>query len=141
MKRPLIPGRAAPKGPRSASCAPASWCATLVDISARRRSTTRPGRGPVTVTSQVNPDMRPPRCLWSRWRGERRGGDRRLNRHAKFVPRAPGRAIELRFTPDLLFRTTRAFSEAARMARCSTTQGAPGHLTPDERPTSWKNED
>ena len=64
-----------------------------------------------------------------------------LNRHAKFLRGRLGRAIELKFTPDLKFLHDDTFNEAARMSRLFDDPRVRRDLHPDEPSAAWKDED
>jgi ribosome-binding factor A len=64
-----------------------------------------------------------------------------LNRHAKFLRGRLGKAIDMRFTPDLKFIHDESFDEAARMSRLFDDPRVRRDLTPDEPSDSWKDED
>jgi ribosome-binding factor A len=64
-----------------------------------------------------------------------------LNRHAKFLRGRLGRAIDMKFTPDLKFLHDDSFDEAARMNRLFDDPRVRRDLTPDEPSASWKDED
>ena len=72
---------------------------------------------PVTVTQvRMSPDLRHAVCFV-----EPLGGQKysvvvdALNRHAKFLRGRLGRAIEMKFTPDLKFVHDETFNEASRI--------------------------
>lgn len=64
-----------------------------------------------------------------------------LNRHAKFLRGRLGRAIELKFTPDLKFLHDESFDEAQRMSRLFDDPKVRQDLTPQPPSDSWKDED
>ena len=68
-----------------------------------------------------------------------------LNRHAKFLRGRLGRAIEMKFTPDLKFLHDESFNEAQRMDRLfddpKVRQDLRTDFTPDAPSDSWKDED
>jgi len=64
-----------------------------------------------------------------------------LNRHKSFIRGHLGRAIELRFTPELHFRHDDTFLEAERIARLFDDPRVRQDLTPDEPSDSWKDAD
>jgi ribosome-binding factor A len=64
-----------------------------------------------------------------------------LNRHAKFIRGRLGKAIDMKFTPDLKFLHDESFNEAARMNRLFDDPRVRRDLTPDEPSASWKDED
>lgn len=64
-----------------------------------------------------------------------------LNRHSKFLRGRLGRAIEMRFTPQLKFLHDESFDEAARMNRLFEDPRVRRDLTPDEPSAAWKDED
>ena len=64
-----------------------------------------------------------------------------MNRHAKFVRGRLGRAIDMRFTPELKFLHDESFNEAARMTRLFEDPRVRRDLTPDEPFDSWKDDD
>jgi len=69
-----------------------------------------------------------------------------LNRHAKFLRGRLGRAIDMKFTPDLKFLHDESFNEAARMNRLFDDPRVQKDLVrrdlePDEPSDSWKDED
>ncbi len=64
-----------------------------------------------------------------------------MNRHAKFVRGRLGRAIDMRFTPELKFLHDESFNEAARMTRLFEDPRVRRDLTPDEPSDSWKDDD
>jgi ribosome-binding factor A len=64
-----------------------------------------------------------------------------LNRHAKFIRGRLGKAIDMKFTPDLKFLHDESFDEAARMNRLFDDPRVRRDLTPDEPSASWKDED
>jgi ribosome-binding factor A len=64
-----------------------------------------------------------------------------LNRHKSFIRGHLGRAIELRFTPELHFRHDDTFLEAERIARLFDDPKVRQDLTPDEPSDSWKDQD
>lgn len=97
----------------------------------------------VTVTEvRVNPDLRHATVYV-----EPLGGDnaeevvKALNKHSRFIRGHLGRAIELRFTPDLHFRHDETFNEAARMAKLFDDPKVRQDLTPQPPSDSWKDED
>lgn len=72
---------------------------------------------PITVTQvRMSPDLRHAICFV-----EPLGGQKysvvvdALNRHAKFLRGCLGRAIEMKFTPDLKFVHDETFNEASRI--------------------------
>ena len=72
---------------------------------------------PITVTQvRLSPDLRHAICFV-----EPLGGEKfsvvvdALNRHAKFLRGRLGRAIEMKFTPDLKFVHDETFNEASRI--------------------------
>jgi ribosome-binding factor A len=73
---------------------------------------------PVTVTEvRMSPDLRHATCFVE----PLGGGDAKtvvaaLNKHSKFLRGQLGRAVELKFTPELRFVHDKSFNEAARMA-------------------------
>lgn len=64
-----------------------------------------------------------------------------VNRHAKFLRGHLGRAIDMRFTPELKFLHDESFNEAARMAKLFDDPKVRRDLTPDEPSDSWKDDD
>jgi ribosome-binding factor A len=64
-----------------------------------------------------------------------------LNRHAKFLRGRLGRAIELKFTPDLKFLHDETFNEAARMSRLFDDPKVRQDLAPQPPSDGWKDED
>lgn len=64
-----------------------------------------------------------------------------LNRHAKFIRGRLGKAIDMKFTPDLKFLHDESFNAAARMNRLFDDPRVRRDLTPDEPSASWKDED
>jgi len=68
-----------------------------------------------------------------------------LNRHAKFLRGRLGRAIEMKFTPDLKFLHDESFNEAQRMDRLfddpKVRQDLRTDFAPDAPSDSWKDED
>ena len=102
---------------------------------------------PVTVTQvRVSPDLRHATVFV-----EPLGGGHApevvtgMNRHARFLRGRLGRAVELKFTPDLKFLHDESFNEAARMGRLfddpRVQQDLRRDLTPDEPSDSWKDPD
>lgn len=64
-----------------------------------------------------------------------------LNRHKSFIRGHLGRAIELRFTPELHFRHDDSFLEAQRIEKLFDDPRVRQDLTPDEPSDSWKDAD
>ena len=64
-----------------------------------------------------------------------------LNRHAKFLRGRLGRAIEMKFTPDLKFLHDESFDEAQRMSRLFDDPKVRQDLAPQPPSDSWKDED
>ena len=64
-----------------------------------------------------------------------------LNRHAKFLRGRLGRAIDMKFTPDLKFLHDESFDEAARMSRLFDDPKVRQDLAPRPPSDSWKDED
>jgi ribosome-binding factor A len=145
MKRPTLPGRAAPRGPTQRQLRAGELLRhALVDIFREEEINDPVLKGvSVTVTEvRVNPDLRHATVFVEPLGGENAAAvTGALNRHAKFIRGHLGHAIELRFTPDLLFRHDESFSEAARMARLFDDPRVRQDLTPDEPSDSWKDED
>ena len=64
-----------------------------------------------------------------------------LNRHARFLRGRLGRAIDMKFTPDLKFLHDESFDEAARMSRLFDDPKVRQDLAPQPPSDSWKDED
>src|SRR4029453_3159164 len=68
-----------------------------------------------------------------------------LNRHAKFLRGRLGRAIDMKFTPDLKFLHDESFDEAQRMSALFDDPRVQQDLRTDYSPNapsaSWKDED
>ena len=97
----------------------------------------------VTVTEvRVNPDLRHAMVFVEPLGGEHADEVvKALNKHARFIRGHLGRAIELRFTPELHFRHDESFNEAARMAKLFDDPRVRQDLTPQPPSDSWKDED
>ena len=145
MKRPTSHGRAAPKGPSQRQLRAGELVRhALVEIF-REEEINDPVLAGVSVTVtevRVNPDLRHATVFVEPLGGENADEVvKALNKHSRFVRGHLGRAIELRFTPDLHFRHDESFNEAARMARLFDDPRVRRDLTPDEPSDSWKDED
>jgi ribosome-binding factor A len=64
-----------------------------------------------------------------------------MNRHSKFLRGRLGKAIDMKFTPDLKFLHDDTFNEAARMSRLFDDPRVRRDLNPDEPSAAWKDED
>ena len=145
MKRPPSPGRSAPAGPSQRQLRAGELVRhALVDIF-REEEINDPALAGVSVTVtevRVNPDLRHATVFVEPLGGENAEEVvKALNRHSRFIRGHLGRAIELRFTPDLHFRHDESFTEAARMNRLFEDPRVRRDLTPDEPSGAWKDED
>ncbi|HEX3700565.1 MAG TPA: 30S ribosome-binding factor RbfA [Phenylobacterium sp.] len=121
MSRHASHGRGAPQGPSQRQLRAGELVRhALVEI-LREEDVADPALEGVSVTVtevRISPDLRHATVFI-----EPLGGGHAsevvdgLNRHAKFLRGRLGRAIELRFTPDLKFLHDESFDEAARMNR------------------------
>ncbi|MEO8115314.1 MAG: 30S ribosome-binding factor RbfA [Phenylobacterium sp.] len=64
-----------------------------------------------------------------------------LNRHGKFLRGKLGRAIDMKFTPELKFIHDETFDEAARISRLFDDPRVAQDLRPQPPSASWKDED
>lgn len=97
----------------------------------------------VTVTEvRMSPDLRHAICFI-----EPLGGEnaelvvKAINRHAKFIRGRLGRAIDMKFTPDLKFLHDESFNEATRMNALFEDPRVAQDLQPQPPSDSWKDED
>lgn len=97
----------------------------------------------VTVTEvRMSPDLRHAVTFIEPLGGE--AGEtvaKALNRHARFLRGRLGKAIDMKFTPDLKFLHDESFDEAARMGRLFSDPKVRRDLTPDTPSDAWKDED
>lgn len=145
MKRPVPTGRLAPKAPTQRQLRAGELVRhALVEI-LREEEIADPVLEGVSVTVtevRMSPDLRHAIVFV-----EPLGGTNAaevvgaLNRHTKFLRGHLGRAVDLRFTPDLKFLHDESFNEAARMTRLFDDPKVRRDLTPDEPSDSWKDED
>ena len=146
MKRSPSAGRAAgPKGPTQRQLRAGELVRhALVDIF-REEEINDPVLAGVSVTVtevRVGPDFRHAQVFVEPLGGENPDDVvKALNRHARFLRGHLGRAIELRFIPELHFRHDESFNEAERIARLFDDPKVRRDLTPDEPSDSWKDED
>lgn len=121
MKRSPTSGRAAAKGPSQRQLRAGELVRhALVDIF-REAEINDPVLAGVSVTVtevRVNADLRHATVFVQPLGGERADEvTEALNRHSRFIRGHLGRAIDMRFTPDLHFRHDESFDAAARMNR------------------------
>lgn len=97
----------------------------------------------VTVTEvRMSPDLRHAICFIEPLGGE--NADlvvKAINRHAKFIRGRLGRAIDMKFTPDLKFLHDESFNEATRMNALFEDPRVAQDLQPQPPSDSWKDED
>lgn len=97
----------------------------------------------VTVTEvRMSPDLRHAICFIEPLGGEHADDVvKGLNRHAKFIRGRLGRAIDMKFTPDLKFLHDESFNEATRMNALFEDPRVAQDLRPQAPSDSWKDED
>ena len=97
----------------------------------------------VTVTEvRMSPDLKHAVCFVEPLGGEHAPEVvKGLNRHAKFLRGRLGRAIDMKFTPDLKFLHDESFDEAERIGRLFDDPKVRQDLTPQPPSDSWKDED
>jgi ribosome-binding factor A len=145
MKRPQSTGRKAPTGPSQRQLRAGELVRhALVEIF-REEEINDPVLAGVSVTVtevRVGPDLRHAMVFVEPLGGENADEVvKALNKHARFIRGHLGRAIELRFTPELHFRHDESFNEAARMAKLFDDPRVRQDLTPQPPSDSWKDED
>lgn len=96
----------------------------------------------VTVTEvRVNPDLRHANVFVEPLGGQNAEEmTKALNRHKAFIRGHLGRAVDLRFTPDLHFRHDDSFAQAEKIQRLFDDPKVRQDLTPDEPSDSWKDD-
>lgn len=145
MKRPSSHGRRPPQGPSQRQLRAGELVRhALVEIF-REEEINDPVLAGVSVTVtevRVSPDLRHATVFVEPLGGENADEVvQALNRHARFLRGHLGRAIELRFTPELKFLHDESFNEAARMAKLFDDPKVRQDLTPQPPSDSWKDED
>lgn len=145
MKRPQSTGRKAPTGPSQRQLRAGELVRhALVEIF-REEEINDPVLAGVSVTVtevRVGPDLRHAMVFVEPLGGENADEVvKALNKHSRFIRGHLGRAIELRFTPELHFRHDESFNEAARMAKLFDDPRVRQDLTPQPPSDSWKDED
>ncbi|ACG79844.1 ribosome-binding factor A [Phenylobacterium zucineum HLK1] len=145
MKRPSSHGRRPPQGPSQRQLRAGELVRhALVEIF-REEEINDPVLAGVSVTVtevRVSPDLRHATVFVEPLGGEHADEVvQALNRHARFLRGHLGRAIELRFTPELKFLHDESFNEAARMAKLFDDPKVRQDLTPQPPSDSWKDED
>lgn len=145
MKRPSSHGRRPPQGPSQRQLRAGELVRhALVEIF-REEEINDPVLAGVSVTVtevRVSPDLRHATVFVEPLGGEHADEVvQALNRHVRFLRGHLGRAIELRFTPELKFLHDESFNEAARMAKLFDDPKVRQDLTPQPPSDSWKDED
>ncbi len=145
MKRSPASGRSEPKGPTQRQLRAGELVRhALVEIF-RQEEINDPVLAGVSVTVtevRVNPDLRHASVFVEPLGGENaQEVTKALNRHSKFIRGHLGRAIDMRFTPDLHFRHDETFNEAARMERLFDDPRVRQDLTSDDAARLPKDED
>jgi ribosome-binding factor A len=149
MSRHAHQGRGAPEGPSQRQLRAGELVRhALVEI-LREEDIADPALEGISVTVtevRISPDLRHATVFIEPLGGGHAGAVvDALNRHAKFLRGRLGRAIELRFTPDLKFLHDESFDEAARMNRLFEDPKVQKDLVrrdlaPDEPSDAWKDE-
>ena len=146
MKRPVTPGRQAPRGPSQRQLRAGELMRhALVEI-LRAQEITDPDLAGVSVTLtevRMSPDLRHATVFVE----PLGGGDqatvvvKALNRHHRFLRGRLGHAIDMKFTPELKFLHDETFDEAARMNALFADPRVAQDLKASEPPDSWKDQD
>jgi ribosome-binding factor A len=146
MKRPLIPVRAAPRGPSQRQLRAGELVRhALVEI-LRAQEITDPDLAGVSVTlteARMSPDLRNATVFVEPLGGGEQATVvvKALNRHHKFLRGRLGHAIDMKFTPALKFLHDETFDAAARMNSLFADPRVAQDLTPHEPSDSWKDQD
>ena len=121
MKRPNQNGRAHPAGPTQRQLRAGELVRHALAEILREEDLADPALAGVSVTVtevRVSPDLRHAVCFVEPLGGGHAGEVvEALGRHAKFLRGRLGRAIDMKFTPDLKFLHDESFNEATRMNR------------------------
>jgi len=121
MKRPNQNGRAQPAGPTQRQLRAGELVRHALAEILREEDLADPALAGVSVTVtevRVSPDLRHAVCFVEPLGGGHAGEVvEALGRHAKFLRGRLGRAIDMKFTPDLKFLHDESFNEATRMNR------------------------
>jgi len=146
MKRPVTPGRQAPRGPSQRQLRAGELMRhALVEI-LRAQEITDPDLAGVSVTItevRMSPDLRHATVFVEPLGGGEQAGVvvKALNRHHRFLRGRLGHAIDMKFTPELKFLHDETFDEAARMNALFADPRVAQDLKASEPPDSWKDQD
>jgi len=146
MKRPVTPGRQAPRGPSQRQLRAGELMRhALVEI-LRAQEITDPDLAGVSVTItevRMSPDLRHATVFVEPLGGGEQAGVvvKALNRHHRFLRGRLGHAIDMKFTPELKFLHDETFDEAARMNRLFDDPRVAQDLKPEEPSDAWKDQD
>ena len=146
MKRPVTPGRQAPRGPSQRQLRAGELMRhALVEI-LRAQEITDPDLAGVSVTLtevRMSPDLRHATVFVEPLGGGEQAGVvvKALNRHHRFLRGRLGHAIDMKFTPELKFLHDETFDEAARMNALFADPRVAQDLKASEPPDSWKDQD
>jgi ribosome-binding factor A len=146
MKRPIISGRQAPRGPSQRQLRAGELMRhALVDI-LRAQEITDPDIFGVSITLtevRMSPDLRHA-TVFVEPLGGGEGATvvvKALNRHNKFLRGRLGHAIDMKFTPALKFLHDDTFDTAAKISRLFADPRVAQDLAPRDPSDSWKDED
>lgn len=121
MRRPNQNGRAQPAGPTQRQLRAGELVRHALAEILREENLADPALAGVSVTVtevRMSPDLKHAICFVEPLGGGHAGEVvEALGRHAKFLRGRLGRAIDMKFTPDLKFLHDESFNEATRMNR------------------------
>ena len=146
MKRPVTPGRQAPRGPSQRQLRAGELMRHALVAILRAQEITDPDLAGVSVTItevRMSPDLRHATVFVEPLGGGEQAGVvvKALNRHHRFLRGRLGHAIDMKFTPELKFLHDETFDEAARMNRLFDDPRVAQDLKPEEPSDAWKDQD
>jgi ribosome-binding factor A len=146
MKRPSPHGRGQPQGPSQRQLRAGELVRhSLVEILREEEITGDPVLEGVSVTVtevRMSPDLRHATVFVEPLGGGQASAVvQGLNRHTRFLRGRLGRAIDMKFTPELKFLHDESFDEAQRMNRLFDDPRVRRDLRPDAPADAPKDED